>query len=517
MPTTIREPEVTIALTSAAQAILNVPQRVLIIGQKQAAGSASGLVQNISNSQVDWTNLFGARSMLWQMIANFKKYNNATQVDVLTLSDNGTTKAVGTITVVGTATAAGVVKVIVGSAYDYTFQVPVAVNDTPTTIAANIAAAINADVNVPVVATSSLGVLSLTAVNAGTVGNQIALYAEQTNIPAGISSFTVTSGMTGGAVDPSFTNIFAPIVDLRYQTFVWPYTAAIATPQVYLDSLWSAQNNILDGVCVVCVQDTYANLLSLLGTFNSNSVNIICDEKETRAEKVGGSILEFPFGISAQFAAIRSLRRTDGASIGQFVIANNGALDAFGGMPLASLPYFNTPMPKLPVQVPGDGFFATEQAALLAAGGSIIGNNIANNGVILGPQVTTYKTDAASNPDITWHFLNYVDTASACREYFFNNLKARFAQSRLTQGAVIPGRSMANDVTIEAYCMRLFKDLGKMALLQSGAAAEKYFSDNLSVTLNLATGTVTITGQFPIVTQLRVINATFQMSFSVEE
>jgi len=86
----------------------------------------------------------------------------------------------------------------------------------------------------------------------------------------------------------------------------------------------------------------------------------------------------------------------------------------------------------------------------------------------------------------------------------------------LTQGAVIAGRSMANQATVEAYCGKLYGELAKQAILQAGETAQKYFSTNLVVTLNLSTGTVTVTGQLPIVTQLRIINVTFQVSFTTE-
>ena len=41
----------------------------------------------------------------------------------------------------------------------------------------------------------------------------------------------------------------------------------------------------------------------------------------------------------------------------------------------------------------------------------------------------------------------------------FNNLKSRFAQSRLTEGAVVRGRDMANANTIRAYMEKLYLDL----------------------------------------------------------
>ncbi|NIS23463.1 hypothetical protein GWN75_05955, partial [candidate division KSB1 bacterium] len=69
-----------------------------------------------------------------------------------------------------------------------------------------------------------------------------------------------------------------------------------------------------------------------------------------------------------------------------------------------------------------------------------MGNNIAGNAVILSDAYTTYKTDAAGNPDPTFEFLNYVDTDSGVREYFYNNARADLAQSRLTDGDLAVNR-----------------------------------------------------------------------------
>jgi len=516
MTTVIREPVVNITLQSSSQSVGNKPQRVLLIGQKTSSGTATtgALSTDIQNDKTVWSSLFGARSMLYQMIANVRRYNKVTRVDAIVLADNGSTKAAGTITVVGTASAAGTLTVSVASVTDHTYIVAVAASDTPTVIAAAIAAAITADTTVPVTASASVGAVTITAANAGTVGNQIGL--KVSGSVAGVSSFTITAGMTGGATDPSFTSLFDVIADQRYQTIIWPYTASIATLATELGTRFNASNNILDGVGIVGVADTYANLITLGGTLNSNSIDIIADKKIASTILNSGSIMEQPYCIAAQMGAIRALRLTQDAVISQFVITRSGSLDLYGGPELASLPYFNTQMTALPVQDIANGFTATEQANLLAAGVSLIGTNITNNTVLLGTQVTTYKTDAASNSDITWKYLNYVDTSSVAREYFFNNLKARFSQSRLTQGAVIAGRSMANQATVEAYCGKLYGELAKQAILQAGETAQKYFSKNLVVTLNLSTGTVTVTGQLPIVTQLRIINVTFQVSFTTE-
>jgi phage tail sheath gpL-like len=258
--------------------------------------------------------------------------------------------------------------------------------------------------------------------------------------------------------------------------------------------------------------------LVTLGALNSQSLVMLTDKTESATAYKGPAVFELEQVKAAQFAAIRALRLTDGASISRFVITANGPLDSFGGPALASKPYFNTAFPNLPLVATGRGWNSTEIEQLHDEGGAVLGINAYGNAALAGEIVTTYKTDTAGNDDISFKYLNYVDTASGAREYFYNNLKARFAQSRLTEGDVIKGRDMANDLTIMAYCEKLYQDLSgaDYVLLQAGETALKFFKANLVVTLDLATGRATIQMTVPIVTQLREILATMKIAFSTE-
>lgn len=264
--------------------------------------------------------------------------------------------------------------------------------------------------------------------------------------------------------------------------------------------------------------DTFANHLTRLNALNSQVLTDYVDENIDETLYKAPAQFEMPPIKASQFAAIRALRLTDGANIGSFVLASNGPSDSFGGPALASKPYFNTPAPDLPLTGTGRGLTETEIEQLFSAGGSVIGNNVAGNSVIFGEVVTTYKNDAAGTSDISFKFLNYVDTASNVREYFYNNLRSRFAQSRLTEGDVIRGRDQANALTIRAFCEGLYQDLSgpDFVLLEAGEEALTFFKNNLNVTIDKANGRATVTMIVPIVTQLREIQATIKIAFSTQ-
>lgn len=514
--TVILQPKVSVNIVPATTDVENTAHKILFIGQKVAAGTATSgaLNENLANDNSEDT-LFGANSMLAGMVRAAKKVNQVTRMDAIALDDAAGTAATGSIVVGGGATEAGTLVVTIGSATNHQYSIAVADLDTPTIIGDAIEAAILADLDCPVTASNAVGTVTLTADNDGTLGNDIGIAVSGT-----VAGVTVAlTAMSGGATDPTLTSVFDVIGTNRYQTIIWPYAAATTVVRTLLDTRFNDANRVLDGVAITGAHDTLADHITTLGALNSQSLVFITDKTEDTSTHKGAAMLEMAPIKSAHFGAIRALRLTADASISRYVITTNGPLDSYGGPALASKPYFNTLLPDLPLVPTGLGWDNTELESLVDTyGGTVFGNNVAGNSVIAGEVVTTYKTDTAGNPDVSYKYLNYVDTASNAREYFYNNLRARFAQSRLTAGDVIKGRDMANDITIEAYTTKLYQDLSgaDYVLLQAGEDALKFFKLNLSVTLDLASGTATVQMTVPLVTQLREILATMKIAFSTE-
>ncbi len=513
--TTISQPDVTVNILAANLLVANTDQKVLFVGQQTSAGTAvSGdLETNIPNDN-SWDTLYGADSMLAGMIRDARALNSAVRFDAIGLDDDGSgVPATGTFTITGPATEDGTLNFIVGSKTNHNFSIAISDTDSATTIGDAVAASINADLECPGNAANVTGVVTITAVNDGTVGNTIGLKTEGT--VAGVA--VVIVGMASGATDPTLTNVFDVVGDERYQTVIWPFDQDLDELTGFLDPRFNTTNDVQDGVGIVSISDTVGNLATTLGAENSQSLAVNADKEVSIGLFAGPALLELGYSKSAQVGAVRSLRLQDGTDISQFVISRNGARDSFGGPALASKPYFNTPMPNFPQVDIGTGFTRAELETITNTdGGFVIGNNVAGNTSILGEVVTTYKTDTAGNPDISFKFLNFVDTISNVREYFFNNLKSRFAQTRLTEGDLIRGRDMANQELIEAFCTQLYTDLSEedFVLTQAGEDALLFFNQNIVVTLDLSTGTVTINMIVPIVTQLRTILATVQIAFS---
>lgn len=511
MPSIISVPEVTVDILPAQQAVPDTPQKVLFISQmKTGTATAGALVTNIG-VQGEQNALFGRNSMLANIITQARLLNQTTQFDAIPLADNGAgTAAAGILAFTGPATASGTLIVKIGSSVNYSFSLPITSGQSATVIGAALAVLINANTSIPVAAVSVTGTVTITCVHKGTIGNQIGLSVAGTVTGVGVT----LTGFTGGATDPVLTSVFTPITDLRYQSIVWPSSYPTSNLVNFLDGRFNTANNILDGVGVVSKTDTLSNLLTAGAALNSKSLFMNGNYLVNTAIQVGPAKFELDDGIAAQFAALRALRLTTGADISSIVIGGDGSLDVEGGMAIASLPYANTPFVYLPLTPAGQGFLQTEIAQLNDVGISVIGDNNAGNQTIAGKAYTTYKTNAAGNPDTSFEFLNYVDTASVCREYFYNNLKSNYAQTRLTDGDLVPGRKMANAKAIGAYLDGLYNDLAQDALVVSGPAAINFFKNNRTITIDMSAGSATIYFLTKIVVQLRVITVAMQLSFT---
>lgn len=515
----ISEPQVTVNIIGANSVVPNADQRILIVGQKLAAGTAPALtlLQDLPLNQED--NLFGAGSMVGSMSRVAQSLNQITPIDVIPLDDDGSgVDATGVVTVTGGygGGSGDIIIVVGGRGYTVTPSTTVA---SPTQIGDAFVTAITADTGAYITAVNAAGVLTLTAKNAGTLGNFLTISTDDLGGELGVT-LPVTTGFNGGGVDPDLSAVLALIGDTRYQTIIWPYGSQpdIDVLADFLNDRFNEDNKVLDGIGITGLVAVSASVPGVAGVINSQNIVMMVDDPVLETNYAGPAVEGYFPDRFSSVGAIRALRLTDGASIAQFVISSFGANDSFGGPALASKPYFNTPLPGVTVQGINRGYSQVEIESINDNGGTVIGNNPSKTGIILGQALTTYQTDSASNPDVSFKFLNYVDTASNAREYFFNNLKSRFAQSRLTTGDVIAGRDQANAETIAAYVEKLYQDLSgpDFVLVEAGETAIKFFKDNLTVVIDTSQGLATITMIVPIVTQLREILATMQISFGTE-
>jgi phage tail sheath gpL-like len=506
----ILSPNTTFQITRAAALAGILDQRVLLVGQMLAGGTATTdvLIQDIPNDSSENT-LFGRRSHLAGLVRAFKVENPTTQLDVIPLDDAGAAVAgTAVMTVTGPATEDGTLFVTFCSEANHRVQIDVTSGDTETDIADAITAAYALDLDAPFTVANLAGVVTATAENGGTLSNNWGLKVEGT--VAGVA--IALTAWSGGTTDPVITTILDQIANIRYKTVLWPSSYLTTTIEADLNAKFNSTNAILDGVACQVIEDTLANLKTTVAAIDSQSICVLGQKTMDKADRKGSATLEMPDIACAEFCAIRSLRLETGTALTQY-LTSVATQDQFGGPELASLPYFNTAMPSMPVADATDEWSAEDLAELEDNGVAVYGPNRAFSGTIMGPIVTTSLTNTAGNPDTSYKYLNTVDTASVIREFFFENSRSRYAQTRLTDGDLIPGRDMANEDSIRAFFARLYIELANDALTQAGAVALADFKDNLDVSVNVSTGTATVNSAPLLVSQLRAIVGTIQINF----
>lgn len=514
----VSNPEVTASLRAAGVQAGLTPERLLFVGQKTAAGTAvDGVLSSNILTAADADGLFGEDSPLAAAIRRARRRNSQTQIDAIGLGA-GTGTAAGTVTFTGPATEDGTLTVYIGSKKFNNYTVAIADTDSATDIGDTLVTAITADTAALVTAVNAAGVVTVTSSVVGLVGNTIGIRVE--GVVAGVT--TVLTAMTGGTADPALTGVFDVIGKQRYQGVVWQFDQDITELTDFLDPRFNVTNDVLDGRGFVGITDTFTSLIDTLAPLNSHELTLNVDKLLDSATHKGPNILDLPFVKVAEFAAIRALRRTDDAVLGDLVIARSAG-DAFGGPHTNSKPYFNTPFPDLLLPDVGDSFTDIEIQQLEDAGGWVIDSNRVCTAVIAGEVVTTFLTDAAGNPDPTFTFLNFVDTATAAREFIVNNTRAQYPQYRATSGALLNGVDSANEASVTAFVANLNTALGDLALVNTGIGTiegetvdfDKLFRENLSVTFNPVTGKFTVALKLFIVVQLRCVLYDIAIAFEV--
>jgi hypothetical protein len=486
-------------------------QKVLLVGQQTSVATATEktLISNLQSiAQVE--TLFGKRSELAGMYRAFRAINSETQVDAISLDDNSGTAATGVVAFVVTTAEAGSLTIAVGSRKQHSYTVDIVATDTATTIGDKLVALVTADTEAPFTANNVTGTVTFTHSQEGTIGNDILLDVQGT-----VGGVTVTlTAFASGATDPTVTGLYSVIGQTRYQNIVAPDYAQSETLTL-LDARWDIDNKVLNGVMIYSKIDTLANLKTLLTSINSQNLIVFGNKLGTASDFKGSETGELNYAISATVGAVRSLRLTEGANLSNIVSGNVEIIDRTGGISLASLPYFNTPLSNISPILANKGFTDDEIDELKDTDISIIGNNRADNGVLLGEIVTSYKTDTLGNPDTSFAFLNFRDTYDVATEYQFNNLKNDYDQSRLTEGDLQDGLTMANEGKIRGSMIEYFKNLGALGIVPIGSVAIKFYEDNLTVILDLENRKVTMEQKIPIVTQFGSAIITSRIAFNI--
>lgn len=198
-------------------------QRLLIIGQKLAAGAALDNVAYQVVTTYEAAYLSGIGSVAYRMYLAARKLNRDHEIWVVSQSDaSASTAATGTLTLSGTATGSGTLTMYVG--FDRV-DVGVLTGDTFGDLATRARTALGAETALPVTVAGTDGALAFTFKNKGTVGNGFTVHATCT--APGITLSAASVAFTTGATDPDIQDALDAVFPARFHVIA-PWTSVQA-------------------------------------------------------------------------------------------------------------------------------------------------------------------------------------------------------------------------------------------------------------------------------------------------
>lgn len=424
---------------SSAKARKGLPTRnprILLLGQKLAAGSAVALTLTRVTSPAGAIVSFGAASMLAQMAARVLKVNTFAEVWALPQADDGAAvAATKTVTYTGSPTAAGVVPLMIGGRQVNT---AVASGLTATQVATAVAASVNAATDVPMTATSALGVVTLTARHPGLAGQGIDVrttYYQEDVLPAGVTA--AVADVTSGATDPSTAAAIAVLGDNPFDFIVTPYmsTANLTALETELASRWGPMR-ALDGIAISSTRGTQGSLSSFGDARNSQFVTCMGAKA--------------PPGLTWEWAAELA-----------GIVALYGFIDP--GRPFQTLI-----MEGLLPPLSADQFTRTERELLLRDGISTF--TVGNGGeVVIESLITMYQRDTAGNADTAYLSLNTVLLLSYLRWSLRLRIAQKFPRHKLADDGVpvTAGAAVVTPGVLRAELIAWARDLETAGLIEN--------------------------------------------------
>lgn len=236
IPTTTRSPGVYAEIDNsrALQGLVQNPHKVLLLGQKIAAGDKEVETLQAITSDGLANGYFGAGSVLARMCNVFKDNNPNTELYAMALSNDGGTAANGLIKFDSSfsCTADTTYYLMINGVK---VETSLTSGWSVTDVCSAIKAEVNDDSTLPVTASVSASAagsnhIVLNAVCSGTLGNYINIrhnYYAGESMPAGWSaSGVVITAMSAGATDPDISDTWAVIDGEQYHYIVQPYIDA---------------------------------------------------------------------------------------------------------------------------------------------------------------------------------------------------------------------------------------------------------------------------------------------------
>ena len=359
--------------------LLPMPIRNLIIGPKLPEGRLEpGKVVEITRGEEAQV-YFGRGSIGAAMAATFRKANKSQPLYIMALDDAADgVAATGSIAFTGTVTNSTTLRFLIAGK-EVRLQAPA--GGSGDLLATRLATAINENLDLPVMATTSGATVKITCRHKGEIGNDIDLraYTKAQPLPSGLS--VAITQMSGGSGNPVLQDALDAITNSWFTTIVQPWSdvSNITAFSQFLQEQFLATSK-MDAIGFTFKRGTYADL-SAFGAL-TNCAQLVCSG-------LNGS--PTPSWIQAASAA----------AVAAFHLANDPSRQ------LKSLV-----LPDVSAPDEHDQFIDVEKDNLLRRGITTL-NCLPDGAVTFSRVISTYKTSNLGIDDRAW--LDIMTTATMTR------------------------------------------------------------------------------------------------------
>lgn len=441
IPVNLRAPGVYVEVTNilAQSGLSQLNTRILTIGQRLSAGTVAEGVPTLVTSKEQAVTFFGRGSMLANMFSTLFDNNPYTEKWAVALDDApAAVAATGTLTITGPATASGTINLYIGGVR---VQCAVTEGDVQNTIATNLRNAINDNPDLPVDAAATTNVVTVTASNAGAVGNTIDLRLNYLGIlggettPAGVAILIVQ--MSGGATNPDVGTAIAALPDEIFNFWLVPYTDTANLTEIYeeLESRWNPLRQ-LDGFAMTAAEGSVSTLTTLGSNYNSQFLSI----------------------FDAAFNSPTPPHIWASALVGQV---------AFSATNDPALPFNTLQLIGILPPPPEDRRTISERNTLLYDG--IATHKVLRDGtVVIDRLITTYQTNTSGQPDASYLDANTLFNLSYIKQDYVDHMSSVFARFKLAQNGTIinPGQAITTPSAVAGEIIGRFKLWESIGLVQ---------------------------------------------------
>ena len=450
LPENIRVPLFYAEVDNSQANTAQINQRTLIIGQMTAAGAATPNIPRISAGIGDTQQQGGLNSMISAMLTAYRGADSFGETWILPLQDDPQAiAATGTVTITSAPTTTAQLSLYVGGKR---YQLAVSPSQTTTQIATALANLINADAQALVKASAADNVVTLTAVNAGEVGNEIDLRLNYLGATAGevtpLSMGVIIAPMTGGAGNP--TNALAEALgncgDQTFDFIVMPYTdtASLDLVKTFLDDQtgrW-AWSQALYGHSFSALRGTLAQLTTAGNARNNQHETILgFNDSPTPAWIIAAQLV----------GSIAPAIRND------------------PGRPTQTLPILGMQAPPLPSR-----FILTERNTLLYDGISTF--NVQDDGTCMVENtITTYQKNAFGDADDSYLQIETMYTLAYVLRVMRSMVTSRYPRMKLASDGTrfAAGSAIVTPSIIRGDLIAQFMELEDQGFVQNSDAFAK--------------------------------------------